>query len=119
MQRPNPMTDTPELRPCPWPGCDANEDEKPRVARYSSSLYFVFAYCGRCHMEGPKRDTYEEAAAAWNELPRVLVSDDKNLTADHLLERARYHESTAHDLRRAAERVARLEQQREGGEVEG
>lgn len=51
------------LLPCPACGGRAWVHYDPTTIRI---------YCPRCDILGPKKDTIEEARAAWNALPRAL-----------------------------------------------
>ena len=56
------------LLPCPACGGRAWAHYEPTTIRI---------YCPRCDILGPKKDTIEEARAAWNALPRALEWTDE------------------------------------------
>ncbi len=57
-----------ESLPCPVCGGRAWAHYEPTTIRI---------YCPRCDILGPKKDTIEEARAAWNALPRALEWTDE------------------------------------------
>lgn len=67
-----------DLKPCPYcgtvPSTDTrHNDSLPKVMSLVSTQTYeivdkVQVICDNCHMSGPKKDTKEEAAKAWNEL---------------------------------------------------
>lgn len=57
-----------ESLPCPVCGGRAWANYEPTIIRI---------YCPCCDIVGPKKDTIEEARAAWNTLPRSLAWTDE------------------------------------------
>ena len=57
-----------ESLPCPVCGGRAWANYEPTIIRI---------YCPCCDIVGPKKDTIEEARAAWNPLPRPLAWTDE------------------------------------------
>ena len=57
-----------ESLPCPVSGGRAWANYEPTIIRI---------YCPCCDIVGPKKDTIEEARAAWNTLPRSLAWTDE------------------------------------------
>ena len=57
-----------ESLPCPVCGGRAWANYEPTIIRI---------YCPCCYIVGPKKDTIEEARAAWNTLPRSLAWTDE------------------------------------------
>jgi Lar family restriction alleviation protein len=55
-----------ELRPCPF--CKYGDVEKAEGTQptIDGSAIAYWIICGRCHTEGPVKDTIDEAIKAWN-----------------------------------------------------
>jgi hypothetical protein len=56
------MSETEELKPCPWPECEGNADVK-------SDMPPFFVQCRACECQGPHCETEDEARSAWNNFP--------------------------------------------------
>jgi len=67
------------VEPCPSPDCDANprdEEEAPTYEHIDAlGHHMVRLVCG-CGVAGPWASTFDEADAAWNDLPRTEGQDD-------------------------------------------
>lgn len=58
-----------ESRECPNPSCMSEDVNAERELVKGSYIWFV--RCNECVMDGPVMDNFEEAIAAWNDLPRL------------------------------------------------